>query len=330
MSIAPALAGDTIYQGAAHLVISKSATPLVTSAWTYLFCDGPVTVRLVRPSDELSVAGYGPVAEILKDETVEVTFTPSQQKLTSAALDFLWGDILAKMPGASWFGAADHPLWIHTMAGRILEIANIRPTTFVPILFGDPAKRFGGSVTCTGVLKRNTARSAANALFTPWADQAWFTAPDEDDFAGLPCSVSWALLEGLALEGMEAWQLAPQATLTPVTPPNIGTIDFRVSAVSLELSGAPANLSEANLWAAAAAGASRALGTSARPGGDLTIAEAAGGLTAVVKNAVWRDPKTRFDPAAPISDRCVWRSRRKAVTAENVTSWTPAGTCALT
>lgn len=330
MSIAPALAGDTIYQGAAHLVIDKGATPLVPATWKYLFCDGAVTVRLVRPADELAVAGYGRVAELLKDETVEVIFTPAQQKIDAAILSFLWGDILSKMIGASWFGSTNHPLYVHTMAGRILEIANCRPTTFVPLLFGDPAKRYGGSVTCTGVLKRGVARSAAGALYTDWADQAWHTAPDEDDFQGFACSAAWTLTEALAIEGMEAWQLTPQVNLTPVAPPNIGTIDFRVSDLSLEISGAPANFAEANLWATYANGLSRALGTSVRPGGDFTIAEDAGGLTAVVKNAVWRDPKTRFDASAPIADKCVWRSRRKAVTVEGVTTWTPAGTCAIT
>ena len=329
MIIAPSLAGETIYQGAAHLVIDKGSTPLVPATWSYLFCDGAVTVRLVRPADELSVAGYGKVADVLKDETVEVTFTPAQQKITSAALAFLWGDILSKMPGQSWFGSTNHPLYIHTMAGRILEIANCRPTTFVPIIFGDPAKRYGGSVTCTGVLKHNTARSDAGALFTAWSDQAYHTAPDEDDFRGYPCSVAWSLISGFSIEGMEPWQLTPQVQLTPVSPPNIGAIDFRVSSLVLEFSGSPANFDEAKMWATYANGASRALGTSARPSGDLTITEDAGGLTAVVKGAVWIDPKTAFDVTKPIADKCVWRSRRYATVADGVATWSPAGTCVL-
>lgn len=325
MSTTPTLAGDTIYQGAAHLVISKGATPLVPATWTYLFCEGVVTVRLVRPTRDVQVAGFGTVAEPSTDETVEVTFTPSG-RIDAAILAFLWGDILGKMPGSSWFGAQNHPLWIHTMGGRIMEVANCRPTTFVPINFGvGVPKRFGGSVTCTGVVKRATARTAEGALFTPWSDQAWAAAPDEDDFPSFPCAVTWASLAGVTIEGLEAWTLTPQATLTPRSPSNVGTIDFTVSAVTLEASCVAANLAEANLWAEYAIGASRALGTQVA-GGDLTLAEDAGGLTAVVKNAVWRDPKTAFDVTAPIAGQTSFRSRRKS--AEGV--WCPAGTCAMT
>jgi hypothetical protein len=329
MPITPTFAGDTIYMGAAHLVIDKGATPLVPATWSYLFCKGAVTVRLVRPVRDVQVAGYGTVAEPSTDETVELTFTPTS-RLDAAVLAFLWGDILAKMPGASWFGSTNHPVYVHTMAGRIMEIANCRPTTFVPINFGvGVAERFGGSVTCTGVIKRATARTAAGALFTPWADQAWHTAPDEDDFPSFPCAVSWASIANTVLEGMEGWTLTPQVQLTPRAPGNVGTVDFTVASVALEASCVAANLLEANLWETYAIGSSRALGTQVL-GGDLTLAEDVGGVTAVVKNAVWRDPKTQFDPAAPIAGQTTFRSRRKAVTVEGVTSWQPAGTCAMT
>ncbi|HPK72455.1 MAG TPA: hypothetical protein PLN93_10995 [Vicinamibacterales bacterium] len=321
MAITPTLAGDTIYQGAAHIIFDKTGE---AAAWKYIWCDGDVTIRLVRPERDVNVAGFGRVAGPINDETVEVTFTPSSQ-INADILAFLWGDILSKMPGASWFGATDTVVYVHTMAGRVMAFSNMRPTTFVPINFGLGVPRFGGAVTLTGVVKRATARTADNALFTPWATLAFSRAPGEDDFPSYPCAVSWASIADTTIEGMEAWTLTPQVQLVPVTLPNLGTIDYRVQSVSLEASATPANLLETNLWAAAAIGSSRALGTQ-NAGGTLTLAEDVGGLTATVLNAVWVNAPTVFNPEKPIAGQCVWRSRRKSTTG----TWGAAGTCVMT
>jgi hypothetical protein len=321
MPITPTLAGDTIYQGAAHIIIDKTG---LAAAWKYLWCDGDVTIRLIRPERQVNVSGFGQVAAPINDETVEVTFTPASQ-ISADILTFLWGGILAAMPGASWFGATDSVVHVHTMAGRLMTFANMRPTTFVPISFGVGAPRFSGSVTLTGVVKRATARTTANALFTPWAAVAFERAPLEDGFPSYPCAVTWASINGTTIEGMEAWTLTPQVQLTPRTLPNLGTIDYTVASVALEASAVPANLLEANLWAEAAIGSSRALGTQVA-GGTLTLAEDVGGLTATVLNAVWVNAPTVFNPTKPIAGQCLWRSRRKSTGGV----WGAAGTCAMT
>jgi hypothetical protein len=320
MPVAPALAGDTIYQGAAHIIITKG---LVKADWKYIFCEGDVTVKLNRPENDRNVSGFGTLFSPIHDETIEVTFTPASQ-IDAAILTYLYGGILAAMPGASWYGATSTPIWVHTMAGRIMAIANARPTTFPAINFGICAKRFDGAVTLTGVLDRGVTRATANSLFTPWATETFTAAPDDTAFPCLPCSASWVSLNGTNIEGMEGWKLTPKVTLVPRAPANLGTIDYTVMSVELEASATPANLLDANLWASYAIGSSRQLGTSVA-GGDLTLTEDAPGLVSVVKNARLVQAPTVFDISKPIAGQCIWRSRRKSVTG----TWTPAGTLAV-
>jgi hypothetical protein len=211
------------------------------------------------------------------------------------------------------------------MAGRLLVIANAKPTSFPAINFGIGPRRFDGQVTLTGVLARGAARTASNALFTPWANASWTAYPEDDDFVAMPCQATWAQSPALTIEGMESWKLTPQVQLTPRVVANLGTIDYTVASVVLEASCVPANILEANLWATYVIGATRALGGSVA-GANLTIAEDSGGLTAVVNGARLVQSPTRFDPANPIAGQCVWRSRRKVVES----AWTPAGTLAMT
>ena len=321
MSItAPTLAGDTIYQGAAHIIFDKTGAQ---SAWKYLFAEGDVTIDLKRPEADVNVAGFGVVGNRVMDELVEVTFTPSSH-VDADILTFLYGSILAAMPGASYFGATDTPVYIHTMAGRLMALTNAKVTGFPAINFGIAPKRFEGQVTITGILGRGLARTASNALFTPWAAQAFSATPLEGDYAVGPVSAIWSQTAPLTIEGMEAWKLTPQVRLVPQQVANLGTINYRVQDVTLEASCVPANLLETNLWADYVIGATRSLGSSVA-GVDLTLAEDTPGLVAVVKNARLVQAPTRFDVANPIAGQCLWRSRRKVVT--NV--WTPAGTLAM-
>lgn len=323
MSITPKLAGDTIYRGAAHIIIDK---PVTKSDWEYIFAAGEVTVKVNRPKRDINVEGFGKVRSPITDETVSVTFTPSGQQLTTKALAVLYGGILAAKPGSSWFGATSTPLSIHTMSGRILTLTNCKPTTFVPITFGAGVARFGGSVTFTGILGRGMSRTDSNALWTPWAAEAFDAEPADTDYPSHPCSASWASIESLALESIDGWSLAVKAELTPFATSNIGTIDYYVPAdIGFEISGKPANLSESNLWADYVLGASRQIGTSVT-GGLFTVAEDYGGLTATLNNAELIDPANSFSIANPVAGDCVWAARR--VAADN--TFSPSGTLTLT
>ena len=317
----PTIQRETIYEGAAHIVIDKTGAK---AAWKYIFCEGSVTVELKRAEMDVQVAGFGRVANPATDETVEVTFTPSNTA-DAAILAWLYGSVFSAMPGTSWYGAADTPLSIHTMAGRLLTISNCRPTTFPALQFGIGAKRFSGSVTCTGILARGKARTAADALFSPWADEPFAAQPEEDSYPQQPVSAAWGLLPGVELHAMDSWTLTPQIQLRAVTLPNLGTVDWRVDSAGCEASATPATLAEAQLWGEAALGASRALGAST-PGADLTLAEDWPGVTAVLKNAKWVNRPTVFDTQNPIAGSCLWRAFRKAANG----AWAPAATLAAT
>lgn len=320
MSVAPSLAGDTIFQGAAHICINQTG---LQSAWKYIFAEGDVTISLKRPEADMNVAGFGAVANRLTDELVEVTFTPASH-LTSDILTYLYSTILAAMPGSSYFGATSTPIAVHTMSGRIFVITNCKPTTFPAINFGIAPKRFDGAITLTGVLGRGMARTDANALFTPWAALSFTASPNEGDFNAGPCAVTWAQIAGVTIESMTAWKLTPKIKLTPRLLHNLGTIDYTVEDVVLEASCEPANLTESNLWASYVIGATRSLGSSVG-GGDLTLTEDNPGLVAVIKNARLVEYPTRFDTTKPIAGACTWRSRRNNTGG----TWNPAGTLAM-
>ncbi len=311
----PSIQADTIYMGAAHILFDTSK---------YLWAEGPVQVKLVRAELDVRVAGFGRVSAPSTDETIEITFQPSN-RINADVLDFLYGDVFSAMPGASYFGSADTPIKVHTMAGRALAIANCKPTVFPALQFGVGVKRFAGPVTLTGVLKRGTARGAAGALFTDWADLAWSAEPDEADYPQSPCQVTWGNIAGKNLEAMDAWTFTPQVTLRPLTLPNLGTVDYRIDEAGAQVSATPANLTEAELWQTYAIGASRLLGKTIT-GADLTLAEDNPGLTAVLKNAVITPPTSAFDTQNPIAGQCVWTARRKATAG----AWDPAATLAVT
>lgn len=311
----PSITADTIYMGAAHILFDTSK---------YLWAEGNVQVRLIRAELDNQVAGFGKVSSPSTDETIEVTFQPSN-RINADILTFLYGTIFAAMPGTSYFGSTDTVVKVHTMAGRVLTLANCKPTTFPALQFGVGVKRFAGPVTLTGILKRNTTRGTSNALFTPWADLAFTVEPDEADYPQSTVQVTWGNIAAKNLEAMDAWVFTPQVSLRPLVLPNLGTVDYRIDDVSVQVSATPANLTEAELWQTYMIGSSRLLGKTIA-GGDLTLAEDNPGLTAVVGNAIITPPSSVFDTQNPIAGSCVWTSRRKAVTG----TWQPAATLAVT
>lgn len=324
MPITPSLAGDLIYQGAAHIIIDKPATK---SNWKYIWVEGEVTVEVKREELDVSVAGWGRVGAPSTDETMEVTFTPSN-RVDQATIDWLFGGLLSAAQGASYYGSSSTPLHVHTLAGRILTIANCRPTAWPSINFGVGVKRWGGAVTCTGILARGQARSASNALFTPWAAEEFTAVPDPDEYPQVPCKTTWGAVGSgaTALEAMEAWSVTPQIELLPVRTGNLGTIDYRVGDVALEVSAVPANLGEAELWAAAAIG-SRSLGT-APSFSSFAITEDYPGLSLSLPRVMMTQRPTRFDPRNPVAGECRWRTFRQPGQAVGAFSFAaaPSGT----
>jgi hypothetical protein len=311
----PSITADTIYMGAAHILFDTSK---------YLWAEGNVQVKLVRKELDNQVAGFGKVSSPSTDETIEITFQPSN-RINADILTFLYGSVFSALPGTSYFGSTDTVVKVHTMAGRALTIANCKPTTFPALNFGVGVKRFGGPVTLTGILKRNTTRGTANALFTPWADLAFSVEPDEADYPQSYCQATWASIAGTNLHAMDAWVFNPRIELRPFYLPNLGTVDYRIDNVEVEVTATPANLTEAQLWETYMLGTSRLLGKTIA-GGDLTLAEDNPGLTAVVKNAIIVPPTSVFDTQNPIAGSCSWVSRRKATAG----SWDPAATLAVT
>ncbi len=316
----PALVGDTIFMGAAHIGYDTSS-----GSEKYIWCEGDATVELKRTDLDVPVSGFGQITNPSTDEVVEVKFTPAS-RVDSSILSWMFGSLFSARPGASYFGSSSHPLWVHTMDGRVLKISNCLPTSWPTLNFGVSKRRWDGEVTCTGILARGQARTASNALFTPWANLSWSKYPAEDAVPHQVCEVKWAGIGSGAtvLQAMEGWSLSVQPSLAPLTVSNLGTIDYRVQDVVVEVSAIPANAAEADLWGTAALGASRALGTP-QNGGQMTLMEDYPGLCATLPNMVWVDRPTRFDPANPIAGQCRWRSRRK----HDGTSWNSIATLAM-
>ena len=188
----PIIDRTKLFEGPAHILWNK---PLSPADWRYCWSNGNVTVHLLRTPKAVPVSGIGNIDDPASDEVVSVEFTPAGN--TGGGLfDWMFGGILDRLPGQSIFDTADTPIWVHALDGTLIEISCAKVTAFPAIQFGTGLARFSGTCTITGIVKKNTPRSAEGALFKVLAPVPFTHAPDRDDWTHLPCLATWALGTG--------------------------------------------------------------------------------------------------------------------------------------
>ena len=150
MAYAPTIDRTTLLQGPAHILFDKVVSK---PAWKYIWCNGNVTVSLARTPKEMTVAGFGAIDDPAKDEWIEIDFTPAGN-FSSAVFDWMFSGVFALKSGASIFPSTDSPVFIHTLDGKLMEIANARVVQFRPSAGGAGNARFEGTGKIVGVIKR--------------------------------------------------------------------------------------------------------------------------------------------------------------------------------
>lgn len=316
----PTIDRTTLLEGPAHIIYSK---PVTKADWKYCWCNGNVTVQLVHKPKDMAVSGFGQIDDPRMDETVEIDFTPAGN-FSEALFDWMFSGVFALKPGQSIFPAADSPVYVHTLDGKLLTVANARVTTFPAIRFGATGPRFEGAAKITGVVAKSTARTAEGALFTAPGAEAFTACPLGSEWVHLPCKATWGLSVPLTLvSDDQGWTLRAAHTISPRVNADMGTYDFRVDSAVVEVTGRPISIDDEDLLSAAIAGASRAIGQSS-PSGTLTLAEDNPGLTAALYGARLVSKPAIFGEAEPRSGELTWRAFRTSAGLASVDITPPA------
>lgn len=306
---APTFDRTTLLEGPAHLIFDKPATK---ADWKYCWCKDNVSVHLLHKPKDQQVSGFGQIDDPRMDEIIEVDFTPANN-FSEALFDWMFSGVFALSPGQSIFPALDSPVYVHTLDGKLLTIANARVTQFPTIRFGAGNARFEGACKLTGIIKKSTARTTAGALFTAATAEDFLAVPEDDEWVHLPCLATWGLTAPLTImTDDKGWSLKAAHTISPRYNPDVGTYDFRVDQAVVEASCRPITITDAQLISDAIAGASRAIGQSS-PRGTLTLAEDNPGLTAVLYGARLVSKPAIFGEKEPRSGELTWRAFRTAV-----------------
>jgi hypothetical protein len=315
MSYEPTIDRTTLLEGPAHILFDKAADK---ADWQYCWCNGNVTVHLMHVAKELPVSGYGNIDDPRRDEYIEIDFTPANN-FNADLFAWMFSGVFGKLPGQSLFDSADTPVYVHTLDGKLLAVANARVTQFPALKFGAGLARFEGAAKITGVVKKDTARTAAGTLFAAPVAEAFTAVPASTDWIHLPCQATWALPAPLTLMSNEdGWTLRAAHTVSPRYNPDVGTYDFRIDQCAVEVSGRPVNVTDADLLSAALAGSSRAIGQ-ASPRGTFTLAEDHPGLTARLYGARLTSKPAVYG-AEPRAGELAWRAYLSSVTDGETTS----------
>lgn len=304
MAYEPTIDRTTLLEGPAHILFDKAAEK---SSWQYIWCTGNVTVSLARAEKEMKVAGFGAIDDPAKDEWIEIDFTPAGN-FSPAVFAWMFSGIFALKVGASIFPSTDSPLYIHTLDGKLMTIANARVTQFPSIRWGAGNARFEGTAKIIGVVKKSTSRATAGALFTAAAAETFTAVPASTEWIHLPCLATWALTPALTImTDDKGWTLRAAHKLTERYNPDVGRYDYRVDEVAVEASCRPINISDAQIFSAALAGTSRLIGASS-PFGTLTLAEDYTGLTASLYGARLAKRTAIYGENQPRADDLIWKA----------------------
>jgi hypothetical protein len=296
----PAVDRTVLLEGPGHIILSNGTT--------YLWCDGPVNCNLVDTFRDIRAPGVGEVVESLRtDGMVEVEFLPSGNFPAIALTDFFGalGVLGSNRIPCSYYGTTDTAMTVHGIDGTKIALANAKLHTIPNLRMGSALPRWDGRAKAVGILKKNTARTTAGALYVRSTAQ-FTTVPAAADFARLPVQATWGAYN---LATQDGWTVSWTLQLSPRSDPNVGTFDYRLTGLVVEARCRPLVIDDA-IWATAyMVGTSARIGIG-RTGADLTLAEDNPGLTVVLKNARLVAAPMAFGEDEPRAGELTWRAYR--------------------
>lgn len=238
----------------------------------------------ITPTEfEILTSLHGRVDSRLADAVGEVTATPSG-RVTAGLLAMLYPYGNPTF-GSSMGGVTDKPLVVHSLSGRRLTLHAAYLTALPQLRLSARQTLFGSAATWTAVLKNNTARSAANSMYTI-AEAPWTGTYAPADVKTLPHTAAWgSTAPWNDIKTAEGWTIDHDIGTEPVTDDAEGTIDHILTSVTVRARCRPIGLTEANvLDALKVQGAGNAIGSSRITGNNLVI-QAAGGVRVTLYNA---------------------------------------------
>lgn len=182
----------------------------------------PVIQSLDHETFEYMTEMFGPQDEATLDAMFRITFTPVSNPAYWASL-WPYG---ATAQGASLFTATDKPIVVHGIDGSV-------KTYQAGAIIGPPEVTLAagvemfGSVTMLGIVKNNTARSAADSLVAETTSAFADTSFDPADLVKESWAAAWGASPFDSFRTQDGWRLTPTLNSFPVPTDEAGVIDHR-------------------------------------------------------------------------------------------------------
>lgn len=270
-----------------------------------------IVVEFIEETAEIDTDTYGVVDERPVDRRIEISFTPVGELENLAVLYPLGGLLM----GASPFGGSDSAAVIYTASGKSLTVHNAAVTTMPALNLGHRETLFG-DVTITGLLKNNADPTDANSFFT-WAASG-ATYPGDAQFAAssiktLGYKAEWGDSPWDDFLTESGFAVAFSSAFEDVPVDGHGTVDMRLSSLSVEVTATPVGIALADVIAAMKfQGAGNALGGSKASAADLAIDNQLGStqLHFELLKPTLKQAPARFGSSTRGVGELVWRATR--------------------
>lgn len=224
---------------------------------------------------DVNVSVFGSVDSRVGNVKLKTSFKPVGG--FSDIIAAFWNAYMTPNIGGSIFGASDAPLVIQGKNGQKVTISNAACTR-PPDMILSARKMAFGQAELTGILKDNTAPTAAGAYYAVAANA--YAAPTlelSDVYAGA-VNATWNSITVTASDG---WTLSCSPQLRDIEVDDLGTVDIMLTGCEIMAKCRPVNMTETQIMANLLTGG---IGDSVRQTKDLVI-EAANAGTITLNDA---------------------------------------------
>lgn len=288
----------TINLGPGHFLFGASLA-------STMYCTN-IALKINTKWLEIRPGGFGRIDRRKVDETFTLTLTPIGE-LNSAIAAMLWPYGSTAM-GASIFGATDTAFGIQTLSGQKFSFTCGAITKMPKLMLGAGLKPYDQfELTC--IIGNSLDRTNAAALYT-LAANAWSGHPTSANVVTLPVAATWALGSPETIVAKNGWEIDFDLQLDWQTSADVGTFDARFRTCEARAKCLPIGYSEARLAELKIQNTGGAIGTSSRVTADLTLAQPSGGITVVLKNALFDDMAMQFADNADRFGDVIWLANR--------------------
>jgi hypothetical protein len=207
---------------------------------------GDVTLRIGNDRFNIDTSAFGKVDERFQDRTITVEFEPAG-RFNAALAGVIWPYASTNV-GASVFTGTDIPLTINGRDGRQIVIHAAAVTTMPSLRLG-VSQTMMGSMTFTGLIRNNTAATAAAAYYTESA----VAYPGDAGFAVADIltrgyTAAWGATAPWSSFMAEAgWTIEFNLQLAPQRVDGIGTVDMTFQGLDVTAKCNPVGPTQAEL-----------------------------------------------------------------------------------